>query len=203
MTDDVRQWLGEIKALQQKVAAAMQERDEAYASAANWRKLYETEARQRRTEQSISQQAIESLKTELEQLRQPPAIGSSAPVSDNLRKEIEQLPLNLLQEKMAVALAECDRLNQALKAEKAEHATTRQNLTIALGDAIDQLTRERTARNHANSSGINLAATEVRQSAHANGEHGSTNGATNGAVKDGAKTPSLELPTLDQAQSLV
>jgi hypothetical protein len=32
MTQDVRQWLAEIKHLQQKIAEACQERDEAYAN---------------------------------------------------------------------------------------------------------------------------------------------------------------------------
>ena len=53
---DIKQWLAEIKALQQKLAQANQERDEAYASAANWRSLYETEAKQRRTEAVLARQ---------------------------------------------------------------------------------------------------------------------------------------------------
>lgn len=35
MSQDVRQWLLEIKALQQKLAEVNQERDQAYTSAAN------------------------------------------------------------------------------------------------------------------------------------------------------------------------
>ncbi len=71
MTQDVRQWLGEIKHLQQKLAEAHKERDEAFASAANWRHLYETEAKQRRTEAALMQQSIDALKAELETRRNP------------------------------------------------------------------------------------------------------------------------------------
>jgi hypothetical protein len=43
MTYDVSQWLAEIKALKQQLATASQESEQAHASAANWRQLYETE----------------------------------------------------------------------------------------------------------------------------------------------------------------
>ena len=76
MTQDVRQWLAEIKTLQQKLTETQKERDEAYASAANWRNLYETEAKQRRTESRLAQQAIGSLKEELQSLQALPDGGA-------------------------------------------------------------------------------------------------------------------------------
>ena len=62
MTYDVSQWLAEIKTLKQQLAEATQEREQAHASAANWRQLYETEAQQRRSEFNLAQQTIEQLK---------------------------------------------------------------------------------------------------------------------------------------------
>ena len=50
MTQDVTQWLDEIKALKQQLVEMRQEREEAYASAINWQQRYETEAQQRRVE---------------------------------------------------------------------------------------------------------------------------------------------------------
>lgn len=61
----VQQWLAEIKGLQQKLLEVQQEREQAYASAANWRNLYEIEAKQRRAEAQTSQAAIAALQAEL------------------------------------------------------------------------------------------------------------------------------------------
>jgi len=49
MSQNVTQWLAEIQALKQQLADAQQEREQAYTSAANWQRLYETEAQQRRS----------------------------------------------------------------------------------------------------------------------------------------------------------
>ena len=62
MSQDVTQWLAEIRTLQRQLADVRQERDQAYASAANWRRLYETEARQRRTEVADFQTQLKALK---------------------------------------------------------------------------------------------------------------------------------------------
>uniref|UniRef100_A0ACD5H183 Uncharacterized protein n=1 Tax=Desertifilum tharense IPPAS B-1220 TaxID=1781255 RepID=A0ACD5H183_9CYAN len=40
---DVVQWLAQIKELKEQLAQAQQERDEAYATASNWQRLYDTE----------------------------------------------------------------------------------------------------------------------------------------------------------------
>jgi len=145
MSQDVTQWLAEIKSLQQQVAAAYQERDEAHISAANWRSLYETEAKQRRMETHLSRKTLDDLKTELQELQEPS--GVSGRDRATLQAEIASLSsVEDLKARLVEALQECDRLTQALRTEQVAHANTRESLTTALGDAIDQLNEERAAR---------------------------------------------------------
>ncbi|MBD2092183.1 hypothetical protein H6F67_20240 [Microcoleus sp. FACHB-1515] len=139
MTQDVRQWLAEIESLRQSIDRANQEREEAYASAARWRSLYETEAKQRRSDAAIAQQSIARLQAELDVLRSP----SSIAVDAGSIESIAEMPPDALKERLATALSECDRLMQALRAEQAEHAKTRKDLTSALGDTVDLLAKER------------------------------------------------------------
>ena len=144
MSDDITQWLEEIKSLKQKITNLEQERETAQASADNWRQLYNTEAQQRRIEAKAAQQQLESLK---EQVRQLPG-GSLLVKSDNqdtpVRAEaaalysIEELRLHL-----SDILEERDRLYSSLKLEQDNHAQTRKSLTAVIGDTVDQLTRER------------------------------------------------------------
>ena len=51
MSQDLTQWIAEVRTLQRQLADTQKERDQAYNSAANWRRHYETEARQRRDRQ--------------------------------------------------------------------------------------------------------------------------------------------------------
>lgn len=144
MSDDITQWLEEIKSLKQKITNLEQERETAQASADNWRQLYNTEAQQRRIEAKAAQQQLESLK---EQVRQLPR-GSLLVKSDNqdtpVRAEaaalssIEELRLHL-----SDILEERDRLYSSLKLEQDNHTQTRKSLTAVIGDTVDQLTRER------------------------------------------------------------
>jgi hypothetical protein len=151
MSQDVRQWLVEIKALQQKLTEISQERDQAYASAANWRRLYETEAQQRRTESRLAQHQMELLKAELEQLKRLPQPEVSDGITRSaIEEQLEQLQNpSELKENLARALMECDRLAQSLKAEQADHAQTRRSLTTALGDTVSLLAKERAVRDQA------------------------------------------------------
>ena len=145
MTEDVQQWLGEIKHLQQQLEAAHKERDQAFTSAANWRSLYETEAQQRRTETALSQRAVADLKAAAQKMyaisplaeppmEVPPAIQAQA---DSLKT------LDQLRQKLTAVLIECDRLTQALNTERTNHEQTRIALTSALGDTVEMLTKER------------------------------------------------------------
>ncbi len=145
MSQDIPQWLAEIQTLRQQLAEAHQERDRAYASALNWQKLYEAEARQRRTDAALAQQTLEELRQQLAQRQ-------NSPISQNLGDtlvspmptEIEQLsdPAELKQ-RLVAALQSCDRWKQALEREQDQHAQTRKSLTLALGDAIDLLSKGR------------------------------------------------------------
>jgi hypothetical protein len=143
MSQDVSQWLAEIKMLRQQLTEAQQEREQAYASAANWQRLYETEAQQRRADTALAKQTIESLKQQIQQIKSIPVAGETP--SDTLamiQAEVAQLETpQALQEKLIQVLAERDRLLEALKTEQASHARTRKGLTTALGDAIDMLSK--------------------------------------------------------------
>lgn len=117
MIQEVKQWIDEIQILQQKLTEAVQEREEAFASAAKWRSLYETEAKQRRIEAKLARQNANALKAKIQQLQELPIAGF-----------------------------ESNDLAQALRAEQAKHTQTRYALTTALGDTIENLTQQRAAR---------------------------------------------------------
>lgn len=140
---DVTQWLAEIKSLQQQLAEAHREREEAYTSAANWRKLYEAEAQQRRVEANLSRQTIDLLRTEVQKLKGlPQTSGQETTTLSEIQHAIEQLPTVAdLKAKLVEIMLERDRLIQALKTEQTEHAQTRKSLTTALGDAVDMLSK--------------------------------------------------------------
>jgi uncharacterized coiled-coil DUF342 family protein len=150
MAQDVRQWLDEIKRLQQQLTEVSRDRDEAGESAAQWRQLYNTEAEQRRNDAKLTQQTIASLEAQIEQLQNFSPImpeGDDAGVAR--QQEVEQLQtVGELKAKLAEVLEERDRaieqvkqLTQALKQEEARHAETSKNLTSALGDAVDLLAK--------------------------------------------------------------
>jgi septal ring factor EnvC (AmiA/AmiB activator) len=129
MSQDLTQWIAEVRTLQQQLADTQKDRDQAYNSAANWQRLYETEARQRREEAAVFQTQIEALQ---QQLREDP------------RRAIEQdlaaaTSLQNLQERLDGLVQRCQDLTQRLQAEQAAHAHTRQTLTAALGDTVDAL----------------------------------------------------------------
>lgn len=144
MSQDVAQWLAEIKALRQEIADTKQEQEEAYASAANWRQRYETEAQQRRVEANMARQTIDSLKQELRQLQEKTLaeLDTSVDVSTLQTEVARWKTVPELQAELVKALAECDRLSKALQQEQAAHLQTRKSLTTALGDAIAQFTKE-------------------------------------------------------------
>ena len=144
--DLTQQWLTEIQVLKEQMAGLQHDRNAAWESAQKWRQLYNTEAEQRRTDAQLSQQAIASLKADIHKLQGfEVEMATGTPVTAN-QQEIEQLKsVEDLQAKLIAVIKERDRLLQALKTEQDNHAQTRNNLTTALGDAIDSLTRERAA----------------------------------------------------------
>ncbi|MBC6474147.1 MAG: hypothetical protein GDA48_16160 [Hormoscilla sp. GM102CHS1] len=138
----------QIKILQQQLIQAEQERDRAYASEANWHKLYETEAQQRRIEAELAQQTLAELKAKIQEL-QAHRKDYSGTVGESISDEaiaslVEELQIPAeLKQKLFDALGERDRLVRALQAEKEQHARTKQSLTSALVDAIEQLNKNR------------------------------------------------------------
>jgi chromosome segregation ATPase len=146
MSNEVTQWLAQIKALKQQLADSVSDRDAAYESAANWRQLYTNEAQQRRTEARLAQEQIETLKAQIQQLQGDSSrLKADDPeAASAIEQEVAQLQtLEELKAKLKEVLAERDRLMDALKIEQANHAQTRKSLTAVIGDTIDQLTKER------------------------------------------------------------
>lgn len=212
MTQDVRPWLIEIKSLQEKLDALQQERDEAYASAANWRNLYETEAKQRRTDANLAQQKLGALQAEIQQMREFPTTGMDADTVSFIQQEVSQIAgVEELQVALVRALTQCDRLVNTLKAEQAAHSQTRKSLTTALGDTVDLLAKERTTRKQKSRQPINqqephkqqpvlsVVSTNAVSSASPTAPQ-ITPTAVNAAsisTEVEVKTPSLGLPQLD------
>jgi chromosome segregation ATPase len=146
MSNDVTQWLAQIKALKQQLADSVSDRDAAYESAANWRQLYTNEAQQRRTEARLAQEQIETLKAQIQQVQGDSSrLKADDPeAASAIEQEVAQLQtLEELKAKLKEVLAERDRLMDALKIEQTNHAQTRKSLTAVIGDTIDQLTKER------------------------------------------------------------
>ena len=146
MTNDVTQWLAQIKVLRQQLADSISDRDTANESAANWRQLYSNEAQQRRAEARLAQQQLETLKAQIQQLQgEGSRLKSDDPeAASAIEQEVEQLEtVEELKAKLKEVMAERDRLIDALKIEQANHAQTRKSLTAVIGDTIGQLAKER------------------------------------------------------------
>ncbi|MBK1988724.1 hypothetical protein A0J48_014455 [Sphaerospermopsis aphanizomenoides BCCUSP55] len=147
MTDNIdktayltQQWLAEIQTLKQQMAELQQKRDEAWESSQKWRQLYNTESEQRRAEAKMHQQAIASLKAELQKIQGINAETIAETTTTAIESELSQLTSEEeLKAKLITVTQERDRLIQALKTEQENHEQTRNNLTTALGDAIDSL----------------------------------------------------------------
>lgn len=143
MSQEVSQWIAEIQALREQVAQAQRDRDTALETATKWSELYNTEAEQRRKEAKLSQEMIEALKAEIQQLK----AGITLKTDDSLdiaaiSQEVEQLQsVTQLQEKLIEVTIEREQLIKALKAEQENHINTRQSLTTALSDMVDLLTK--------------------------------------------------------------
>ncbi|AKG23629.1 hypothetical protein [Calothrix sp. 336/3] len=143
--DLTQQWLTEIQLLKQQLVELQKERDNAWESAQKWRQLYNTEAEQRRTDTQLSQQAIATLKGEIQRLQGlETAQLNDADSHKTIQQQISQITsTEELQAKLLTLTKERDRLQQALKTEQDNHLQTRKSLTTALCDAIDSLTPER------------------------------------------------------------
>jgi hypothetical protein len=145
MSQEVVQWLREIQDLKQQLAAVQQALATADASADSWRRLYETEAQQRRSEANSARQTIAALQAELATLKDLPLPTTAAPIAPAaIAQAIAQLTTpDQLQAKLREIWLERDQLAQTLKVEQANHIQTRQNLTLALGDTMEILQAHR------------------------------------------------------------
>lgn len=150
MNQDIRQWLDEIKRLQQQLGQLRDDRDQALASADQWRERYNTEAQQRREETRRHQQAIAQLRGELEQLQEKFGLPKNEILTKvETQREVEGLQtVDELKHKVIQITLERDRareqvrqITEVLEKEKADHLQTRNSLTTALGDTMDLLAK--------------------------------------------------------------
>jgi len=142
---ELTQWLTEIKALKQQLSEMQQDLNAVNESAANWQRLYNTEAQQRRTENHNTQQQIENLKQQIQSLSGLVESENEDPIIvESRRAEVAQLQtVEELQAKLIAVIGDRDRLIAALKTEQENHIQTRKSLTTAIGDTLDILTKER------------------------------------------------------------
>lgn len=139
---EVVQWLNEIQDLKQQLKDARAAEEAAHASADNWRKRYEIEAIQRRNEADELRQTIQTLQTQLAQVNLLPQPSAEALVeTSTLAATIDQMSPDDLKTKLLETWTERDRLAHDLQTEQAAHIQTRKNLTMALGDTVDMLTK--------------------------------------------------------------
>jgi chromosome segregation ATPase len=146
MSDEVVQWLGEIRSLKEQSAKLQQERDQLKESEANWRNLYATEAQQRRTDAKLAQQQLEQLKSQLSELTLTRQIkkSNSSKAKMILEEELNGLDtLEALKEKLLEVMQERDDLRENLQQEQENHEQTRKSLTAVIGETVDQLAKER------------------------------------------------------------
>ncbi len=144
MSEEVMQWLAEIRTLKQELAKAEGDRNAALESAAHWRKLYNIEARQRREEAQLAREDSRQLQAQLEAFAEESSSVSVEDANALIRAEIDALDTpEALKEKLMSVMQERDRALEALKIEQENHIQTRRSLTAVIGDTIDQLTRMR------------------------------------------------------------
>lgn len=138
MSQDLTQWIAEVRTLQRQLADTRRERDQAHNSAANWRRLYENEARQRRQEAEQHQAQMADMPQRI--LEQQQAHHEVQTVAEGLGQATS---LSDLQTQLTALVQRCQRLTESLEAERCAHAHTRQSLTAALGDTFDMLKLDR------------------------------------------------------------
>lgn len=144
------QWLAEVQTLQRQISELQQERERAYESASNWRKLYDQEAQQRRRDAAIATGKIERLQKDLSDLRTANRLSNadSRLAAQDAAQDVDEAggqnpQVAQLNAALAAAKQECQQLHTQIEAERAAHAQTRNSLTAALGDAVDLLSKER------------------------------------------------------------
>ncbi len=148
--------LRQLQLLEQSLEKALVERNRAQQETQRWRKLYETEAQQRRTELQQMQTDLQTLQQERANLKQVIAnlqgqSMDSAPLSTSADPALVETPVGtpiatpmatqaiVTAEKnseVADLLRENTVLQLALVQEKEAHQKTRRTLINAIGDAL-------------------------------------------------------------------
>ncbi len=138
MKQDISDWLNEVKSLQQQLGVMQQERDAAFQEAAQWRDRFHDETQLRQQKISLLQAQISQLEAAQTALQStdssnigPEVIESLAGMTDPA--ELQQYVHEIAQERNA--------LRRQLETERKAHQATREELSLALGDAIDLLTQ--------------------------------------------------------------
>lgn len=153
MSHEIGQWINEIKTLQEKLASVQSDRDAANESISKWRQLYNTEAIQRRDEAKQAGETIAELKAKIDAAEKNslpiPGENEAVEIEGEIQKiqsleELRVLAIDATRERDR-SLLEVQRLKEALEEERARHLQTRKTLTAALGDAVDLLTKAKTA----------------------------------------------------------
>jgi hypothetical protein len=139
MNQDISYWLGEVQSLQKRLATVCEERDEAHQEASSWRSRYEAETKLRQSESQILQQKVAQLTQELTQFRS--GVSDEAAAAE-IEADLKAITTpEQLQGTLRDLLLERHQLRLNLQNEREAHVNTRESLSIALGDAVDQLRR--------------------------------------------------------------
>jgi predicted nucleic acid-binding Zn-ribbon protein len=140
MSQEVVQWLNEIKTLQQQVADLQAKLAASEASADNWRGRYDAEAQQHRNAVTQAQTQLARLDAQVAAFANP-VNPTTLAIDLATAAQLDRLTPTALKQKLAEIWAERDQMEQALKAEHQAHDKTRKDLTTALADAMEVLSK--------------------------------------------------------------
>jgi chromosome segregation ATPase len=140
MSQEVVQWLNEIKTLQQQVADLQGQLAEANDSGDRWRARYDAEAQQHRTALTQSQSQLQVVQAQLAQV-QSPVNPETLTIDSAMAARLDRLTPEGMKQKLIEVWAERDQMETALKAERSAHEQTRKDLTTALADAMEVLSK--------------------------------------------------------------
>ena len=126
--------------LAMEVQQALEARAQALESAEKWRKRYESEAQQRRTESQQAEETIQRLRTELAQMCQ---LGTQSPLPSRVQptraaSDLSSSTLERLAAEVQQLRQEKNQLADLLAQEQSRHQQTKENLMTALSDALQR-----------------------------------------------------------------
>lgn len=158
MSQDVTQWLDEIKTLRAQLVTLQRERDEAFTESVTWRDRLDAEMKLRLREAELLREQIATLEAVQPKTDEGNPTSRAEAGADlvepqreaqavKLEKTLAQLTtVEDLREFVTEVAKERDRLRRALEQERQAHQETRENLSIALGDAIDLLAHRHSSK---------------------------------------------------------